>query len=321
MNAPGRSGASAATITLGDRFARQLQHHRDSALAALRELLASPLASLLTILVMAIALALPAMLGVALKNLQGVTGQWDDAAQISLFLKPEVDVARAEAMRQRLEKHPGVASVRLIDKEAALAEFRQRSGFGETLEQLDNNPLPNLLVLTPVSREPEAAERLLAGLKGEAEVDLAQLDIAWVRRLSAILDLGARALGLIALALGLGVLLVTGNTIRLAVQNRREEIEVQKLVGATNRFIRRPFLYTGFLQGALAGLAAWAMVGGALTLLQAPVAALAGLYASRFQLAGLSLAEALALILMAGVLGLLGAWLSVSRHLHAIEPR
>lgn len=315
-----RTGASTTKVTTGDRLASRVQHHRDSGRRALRELVATPLASLLTLLVMAIALGLPALLQVGLKNLQTLSGHWDDAAQISLFLKPEVELVAAQGLAKRLTAKPGLAALRLIERDAALAEFRQRSGFGEALDQLGANPLPHVLVLTPAAATPEAAERLLAELKALPEVELAQLDVAWVKRLSAILRLGQRALLVLAAALGLGVLLVTGNTIRLAVQNRREEIEVQKLVGATDAFIRRPFLYSGFFQGALAGALAWGLVAGGLVSLSQPVAELAGLYGTQFQLVGLNLLEGLVLIGLAGALGWVGAFHSVGRQLHAIEP-
>lgn len=315
-----RVGASTNRITAGDRAAHGLQHHQDSLRRSFAELAARPLASFLTLMVMAIALGLPAVLQVGLKNLQGLTGHWDDAAQISLFLKPQAELAQAQALAARLQAQPGIAGVRLIAKDEALAEFRRRSGFGEALDQLDGNPLPHVLVLTPGAAEPAAAERLLAELKGESLVELAQLDVAWVQRLAAILALGQRALALLAAALGLGVLLVTGNTIRLAVQNRREEIEVQKLVGATDAFIRRPFLYAGFVQGALAGALAWGLVALGLLALAGPVAALAGLYGSHFALLGLSAPEGLGLVLLAGGLGWLGAYLAVGRQLQHIEP-
>lgn len=315
-----RPGASTSQVSTGDRLARLLQHHGDSGLRALRDLVRTPLASVLTLLVMAIALALPALLQVGLKNLESLSGHWDDAAQISLFLKPKVELSAAQHLAASLRTRTGIAAVKLIDRDAALAEFRERSGFGDALNQLDENPLPHVLVLTPGAASPEMAERLLAELKTLPDVEMAQLDVAWVKRLAAILEVGRRALLLLAVALGLGVLLVTGNTIRLAVQNRREEIEVQKLVGATNAFIRRPFLYSGFVQGALAGSMAWALVAVGLLFLSDAVTALSGLYGSHFALVGLDFPEGLALILAAGLLGWVGAFLSVGRQLHAIEP-
>lgn len=316
-----RHGASAAKITLANRLARALAHHRDSLRRALSELLGAPVASLLTLLVLAIAIGLPALLQVGLNNLGVLAGRWDDAAQISLFLKPELELADAEALALRLAQRPDISELKLINRDAALAELKQGSGFSEAIAQLDSNPLPHVLAVTPSEPEPVRAEQLLAELQAVPEVAMAQLDITWVKRLSGLLALGERLLLLVGAGLGLGVLLVIGNTIRLAVHNRREEIEVLKLVGASDSFVRRPFLYNGLVLGVLAGGLAWGLIELSLLALAGPVANLSGLYGSHFQLLGLIPLEGVALLALAGALGWLGAYAAVGRHLRDIELR
>lgn len=297
-------------------------NHAQVLLSSLGRIWRAPFASLMTVSVIAIALALPAGFYVLLHNAQQVSGGWDGAARISLYLKEGSTEEAVRTLANRLRDHPRVEKVRLINKQDALDEFRALSGFGEALEALDSNPLPDVLVITPVidPRNPQAVESLLEELKREPQVDSAQLDLQWVKRLYTIMNLVQRGLLVIAAMLALAVILVIGNTIRLDIQSRRSEIQVNKLIGATNAFIRRPFLYTGFWYGLLGGILACLLVGLALGALRGPAQRLAGLYESRFELLSLGFTHSLVLILLAVGLGYIGSWLAVGRHLREIEP-
>jgi cell division transport system permease protein len=316
-------GASTSKSGIGDKIYSWQQHHKLSALDSLERMLKSPTSSLMTWLVIGIALALPVGLGVALENAREVSVSWDSPAQISLFLRAEVSLEAAEQLRARLEGRDDVGSARLIARDKALDEFRQLSGFRDVLRHLDENPLPNLVVVTPGAEQltAPAAAALQEALQAEPGVDRAVLDMEWVQRLNALMRLVQRAVWVLGAILALGVLLVIGNTIRLAIENRRDEILVVKLVGGSNAFVRRPFLYTGFWYGLGGALLAWAVVGAALWWLRGPMATLALLYQSEFSLQGLGLNGGLRLLALGGLLGLLGAWLAVARHLSAIEPR
>lgn len=297
-------------------------HHLWVLVSSLGGLWRTPLATLMTAAVIGIALALPAGLHVLLQNVQQLSTGWEGTAQMSLFLKPAVSETQAQSLAEKLRGWEGVEEVRYISREQALAEFRELSGFGEALESLDENPLPAVLVLRPSARAtaPAQMELLLGRVRELEPVDLAQLDMEWVRRLSGIIEVGKRGVLLLAGLLGMAILLVVGNTIRLTILSRTQEIVVTKLIGATNAFIRRPFLYTGLWYGLMGAVVAWLLVAILLGLLSAPVNRLSFLYNSQFSLGGLDL-ETLAVLLASGVsLGLLGSWLAVGKHLKAIEP-
>jgi cell division transport system permease protein len=282
----------------------------------------SPFATLMTAAVIGIALALPSGLHVVLKNAQQLSGGWDGVAQISLFLNRSVGDDEAEKLAKQIQKLPEVAGVTYISRRQALLEFQRLSGFGDALQALKDNPLPSVLVIRPASEAstPEATEGLLQRLNAYPAVDLAQLDMQWVKRLYVIMELIRRGVVVLAILLAVAVLLVVGNTLRLAIQNRRDEIVVMKLIGGTDGFIRRPFLYTGFWYGLFGGLIAWILVNLSLSILSDPVERLAGLYQSRFELSGLDLTSAIMLLGTSILLGLAGSWLAVGRHLRDIEP-
>lgn len=299
-----------------------LLRHLQVALASLGRLARSPLSSLMTILVLGIALSLPAGLHLLLKNVQQLAGHWDGAATISLYLAPETGRGEAGRLAERIRRLVGVEQVTLIDREQALEEFRRLGGFAGALEALEGNPLPHVLVVRPdpAHSDPDSADALLQRLQGMKPVELGQLDLQWVRRFQAITEIARRGLLVLAALLGMAVLLVVVNTIRLEIQNRRAEIEITKLIGGTDAFIRRPFLYLGLWYGLFGGLSAWLLVSLSLWLLSGPVARLAGLYDSRFVLAGMDPATVAGLLGGAILLGLGGAWLAVARHLRDIEP-
>ncbi|WP_321527388.1 permease-like cell division protein FtsX [Sedimenticola selenatireducens] len=299
-----------------------LMRHLQVALASLGRLIRTPLSSLMTTLVIGIALALPAGLYLLLGNVQTLSGNWDGAASISLFLKQEASDKQARQLASRLQNDPAINQVKLISRTEALEEFRQLSGFAGVLDSLDENPLPSLLIVEPTAQhaEPVPAEALLARLRQNSEVEFAQLDLQWVRRFHAITRIAQRGVIILASLLGLSVLLIVGNTIRLEIQNRHAEIEITKLIGGTNAFIRRPFLYNGAWYGLFGGISAWLMVTVSLLLLDNPIEQLAGLYQSGFQLSGIGFSTLLMLLGGSTLLGLAGSWIAVGRHLNEIEP-
>lgn len=299
-----------------------LLRHVQVALNSLGRLYRAPVASLMTAAVIGIALALPAGLYLLTGNLQRLSTHWDGSAAVSLFLHKQVTDGQAGALVRRLQAWPEIDRVELITPEQALAEFRELSGFGEVLDTLDENPLPAVLAIKPAARagSREQAGRLLSRLQQLPQVELAQLDLQWVQRFNAMVELARTGIILIAALLGLAVLLIVGNTIRLEIQNRRDEIEITQLIGATDAFIRRPFLYTGLWYGLLGAGLAWLWVELAFWQLYAPVQRLAGLYQSGFTLSAFSATQSLGLLAAGTLLGLFGAWLAVGRHLGAIEP-
>ena len=297
-------------------------HHLWVLVSSLGQLWRTPFSTLMTAAVIGIALALPAGLHVLLSNVQQLSSGWEDSAQVSLFIKQGVPEKRILTLADELRDWEGVAEVRYISREQALAEFRELSGFGDALDSLAENPLPAVLVLRPTlaQAEPAAMERLLERLRRLDAVDQAQLDMEWIRRLNGIIEVGKRGALLLGVLLAMAILLVVGNTIRLTIFARREEIVITKLIGATNAFIRRPFLYTGFWYGLMGAVIAWLLVAGFLALLNGPVSQLSFLYNSQFQLGGLDPITSLSLLISGVSLGLAGSWLAVGRHLQAIEP-
>jgi cell division transport system permease protein len=276
----------------------------------------------MTCAVIGIALALPVGLHVMLNNLNSISGEWESGASISLFLEQKITNEQAQALAETLRKHSRIETVELISRQAALAEFQQLSGYADALQALDSNPLPNLMVIQPKAEHTtaEAAEMLAQELRMLPEADIVQLDLQWVRRLQAITVIAQRAVVVLAALLCMAVLLIVGNTIRLEIENRRTEIEINKLIGATNAFIRRPFLYTGFWYGLFGGVIAWFLIALSLILLSGPIAKLAQLYQSSFDLSSLDATTVLLLLSASALLGLIGSWLAVGRHLSAIEP-
>ncbi len=316
-----KGGAEISRVKFSTRFTAWRRHHRAMAIDSLVRLLRTPFASLMTWAVIAIALSLPVALYVFLSNAQLVSSHWDGSAQISLYLKASVSDADGRALSQRLEMQDRIAETHYLSKDQALAEFKEFSGFGDALNYLDDNPLPAVIIVRPASGTLHDQESLVQSLDALPEVDEAQLDLAWVKRLYHIMELSQRMVTALGLLLSLAVLLVVGNTIRLAIENRRQEIVVIKLIGATNAFVRRPFLYTGIWYGLGGGLLAWVLINGSLIWLDTPVRALASAYASDFRLVGLGMRDSILLLLSSTLFGWLGAWLAVGRHLGRVEPR
>ncbi|GAB1235471.1 permease-like cell division protein FtsX [Ferrigenium sp. UT5] len=288
---------------------------------SLQRLLATPGASLLGILVTGIALSLPVGGYLLLQSMQALDARLGTTPQISLFLAQGTDAAEIEKLGARLRRHDAIASVEFVPREMALKELQQSTELADITEGLAQNPLPDAYIIHPKSRDPALLEALRNELQGSAGVAHAQLDSAWLRKLEAILDAGRLAVGLLAGLLSFALVAITFNTIRLQILTRRQEIEVAKLIGATDAFIRRPFLYFGMLQGLFGGVAAWLLVSLMLHALNFPLGELARLYASNFSLQPLTPQDSCALLAFSAFLGWLGAWFSVSQHLWQIEPR
>ena len=306
------------TLTIKNYLMRHLQ----VMLFSLGRLWQQPLSSLMTTTVIGIALALPAGLFVLLQNIEDVSEQWNDSNQISVFLEQNVTKTKAQKVIDSVKKWPEIKHVHFQSAAQSLLEFRELSGLDDLLNSLPNNPLPAVITITPHDDQLSAAklDQLITRLKTFPHIDQIQLDMAWLQRLRSINELLHRGISLLAALLFLSVLLVIGNTIRLAILNRQSEIKVMKLVGATDRFIRRPFLYTGFWYGLSGGFFAWLTVLITLILLNEPVYQLAQQYSSHFELQWFAGSLLFYLPAIGTFLGIMGAWLAVGRHLNAIEP-
>ena len=317
-----KGGASLSRTDLRGHAKAWIQHHRLSAADSLVRVLDSPGSSVLTWLVIGIALALPVGLNVALDNVSQISAGWDSPAQISLFLQGEVSPDRLRELEGELGARQDVSETRIILREEALDEFRTLSGFADVLASLQENPLPDLILVTPdAALDGPGVSALRVELQGISGVAEAVLDMEWLQRLNSLMELSRRLVLAIGGMLVVGVMLILGNTIRLAIESRREEIVIVKLVGGSSGFVRRPFLYTGLWYGVGGGVLAALLVSAALWSLEKPISELAMLYESAFQLRGLGVMGSLNLVILGGLLGLAGAWLAVSRHLARIQPR
>lgn len=318
-----RQGAATVHISRFRRFLMFWVSNAQQAVGSLGELARTPFASMMTIAVLGLSLTLPATLYVVVKNSQAVGAQFDSAAEITLFVEKSLSAEQIASFQRRVELKDAVEAVRHISREEALAEFREYSGFGSAIDYLESNPLPDVLVVTPTieQRGAEHAEALRRSLAAESEVSEAKLDLDWVQRLQALVRLVEDALGALGLLLCVAVVLIVGNTIRLGILNRRDEIMIMKLVGATNGYIQRPFLYTGVWYGIIGGFIAWVATIALVWWLRAAVLRVTELYDSQFQLQGMTFNELLVLWCIAVGLGLLGSWIAVRRHVAAIEPR
>lgn len=288
---------------------------------SLWRLIKHPVATLLTLLAIAIALILPAGLWIALDSARLLDAELDESATLTVYFADDVDEARAMTLAGEIGDQEGIAGTRLVTAAEGLADFQETLGVGDALSQLETNPLPASVVVTPERTSPEDVEALSQRLERLDGVDEVRLDLAWLDRLQQLADVGQRLALALALLFGLGVLLVVGNTVRLAVESRRQEIEVVTLIGATHAFVRRPFLYSGAWYGLGGGMLALVMLALGGNWLASPVAALAESYGARFALPTLDIGHSALLLLFSTMLGWLGAWLAVGRHLADIKPR
>ena len=296
--------------------------HVKTATESFGRLLRQPFASLMIILVIAVTLAIPAALNLAIKNFAAVSNSWDEALDFSVFLDTELTISDAEGIARLIGQRADVEEVTLITADEALEEFKTQSGFGDALDQLADNPLPHALVVRPSpANTAESMILLREELATLPEIDLVQVVTEWVQRFHAILEIVQRAVLIGAGLLGLAIIVIIGNTIRLEIQNRRDEIEVTKLIGASNAFVRRPFLWSGFWYGLLGSLLSLALVWYGLFLLQPTVERLAGLYQSGIAVLALDARDSLTIMGVGIGLGLVGSWFAAARHMRAIEPK
>ncbi len=316
-------GANTAGVSLIQRFYAWLDNHRRSCAETLLRLLSSGLSSVLTWLVIGIALSLPVGLYVMLNNIQLVAGDWGGNAKISVYFETTTTKKQALLLKDELLKDTLSVDVVYLSADDAKAEFEALSGYSDILSALPNNPLPALLELTlqPSVDKLTQVETLASQLEENNLVESVQLDLHWVQRLQAMIALAQQAVVVLAVLLAGAVLLVTMNTIRLAIEARREEIVIIKLVGGTDAFVRRPLLYTGFWYGLGGAVFALCIVQLSTWLLSGPTMLLMGLYDYVFDIAYLSIDHGAILLLTGALLGLIGAWISVTSHLSAIEPK
>jgi len=292
-----------------------LLHHRQAAEQALRRLAATPLNTLLGAIVVGIALALPAGGEMLLSNFQRLAQRIAATPQVSVFMTLDATRKDAGEIETRLRRHAQTREVRFVPKEETLKRLKSSEGLGEIIDSLPRNPFPEAFVVTPNTESPESLEQMRAEFSRYPKVEHVQLDSAWVKKLDALLRLTRLAVTFLAALLGVALIAVTFNTIRLQILTQEDEIEVSRLLGATDAFIRRPFYYFGALQGLAGGLVAWGAVLVATLLLRGPVSDLAALYGLEFSLHILPLADSSLLFGLAALLGWAGAWLSLARHL------
>ena len=291
-------------------------HHAYSVVASLGRVFRRPGSTALTIGVMAVALALPLGLWLVLANVERFAGDVQASRQLSIFLRQDTAPARVAELVASLGARSDIGALEHRTPEQGLQELRERSGLDEAIDLLGENPLPHVLVVTPAGDEALLAD----SLRTLPEAELVQHDAAWRQRLDGWLRFGGRVAWVLAALLGLGALLVVGNTVRLDIQSRREELGVLQLLGASDGFIRRPFLYLGAWYGLGAGMLALAVLAAAGMALRVPLAELAASYGSRFALSGFTAREALAVVAGATVLGWLGAGAVTGHFLRQTRP-
>ena len=317
-----RNADAVAPVRRSSPLAIWFARHVSISIASLGRLFRHPFSSFMIILVIAVTLALPAAINLIVKNARSISGSWDNALDFSVFLKQDLSEDEARGLSRLIEQRADIESVLFISASQALDDFKTQSGFGAALDQLPDNPLPHTLIVRPSQGNTGASMILLQEELGNLpEAEHVQIDTEWVQRFHAILDIVRQAIAIGAALLGIAIVVIIGNTIRLDIENRRNEIEVTKLIGASNAFVRRPFLWTGFWYGLLGGLMALALVYYGLFLLQGPVSRLAGLYQGDISIAAMSFQEAMAIIGVGVFLGLFGSWFTAARHMRRIEPR
>jgi cell division transport system permease protein len=316
------SGARVSRVSAVNLLQAWWGHHQSSCRDSLYRSLQTPVQTLLTCLVIAIAIALPAGLFLGLQNVQQLGEGWQDSAQMSAFLNRGAKPLAIDQLKVSLEQNVAIKSIEVVSPVKALSEFQRYSGLGNVLFELDENPLPTVFIIQPTStiNDPDKLYALQKTIASSSLVDSVQLDLGWLRRLNELLILGERFVIAMASLLVVGVLLIIGNTLRLAIESRREEIVITKMVGGTNGFVRRPFLYTGFWYGLGGGILAIILLIIVGFWLAEPINNLISLYESQYALKGLGVDTIAVLLFGSTFLGWLGAWVAVTRHLRQIEP-
>ena len=314
------AGATVAKTGRRDRLVAWMSHHQRVCLSTLAELLGNPFASLMTWLAIGIALGLPLILYVVLQNVSSISGDWGGKPRVTLYLAQEVTLEAGQALAREIEQRADIDETEFVSSTSALQEFQRKSGFGDVLSSLDRNPLPHVIEVVPANPDPIDLGKLVSAWKANWLVGNVSVDLQWLERLFALLVFAERLVTALAIVLGLGVMLIMGNTIRLAIENRRQEIEVIKLVGGTDAFVRRPFLYLGFWYGLGGAVTAFFLLQTSLYFLSTPVEMLAQSYRDDFALQGPGFLGNLLLLVAGSILGIIGSVLAVSRHLADIEP-
>lgn len=297
-----------------------IRHHWHAFLTGGSQLIKAPLTTIITLIVIGIAIALPTGMLIMLQNIQHISQGWQKSVAISLYLKKDIPNQQIQITLQQLQRRSDIQSAKYISPEQGLATFSKQSEFGDVLSTLENNPLPGVIVIHPktTAQTPQKIHALLSALQQLNIVDQSKFDMAWVKRLYAIMQLGQHVLYALAFLIGLGVIFIIGNTIYLATQHYRKEMEIYKLTGATDSFVRRPFLYSGFWYGLTGSGFAWLLINSMLWWLKQPVDHLAALYSSHFLLYGLSANQSIVLLFVGVALGLIGSWFAVNRQLSQV---
>jgi cell division transport system permease protein len=303
-----------------NRISAYLLHHLKSLLFSLDKIYQAPTTTIMTVAVIGITLSLPGGFYLFLKNIDAISGDFRSSSQISLYLGLDVSDKKARALEKQITEMADVTSTRFISRESSLEEFRQNSGFGKSIDTLSSNPLPHTIIVEPVEGDTFMVRNLLNTLEAMPEVDIAKLDTEWLERLYTIIEIAKRSVIIVTILFAFAVLLIIGNTIRLDIQNRYQEIIVTKLIGATDAFIRRPFLYGGIWYGLLGGIISWLIVEIGYLAIAGPLDRLNLLYQSDMNLITFSFHDFIILITSSTRLGLAGSWIAVARHLNQIEP-
>lgn len=310
-------------LTLLEKAKAYLLNHAHGLFSSLGRLSRTPYTSAMTVLVLTIAIALAGSFYIVVANIQQITGNLKTSNQMSLFLRENVSEIAGQKLAEQLKSHAEVEAVKFISKKQAMEEFKANSGFGDALTAMDSNPLPNVIQVTPVNalEDTETIEKLREELRQIPQIDFVQIDMQWVERLQAIVMIASRGVATVSILLSLAVIFITGNTIRLELQNRQDEVFISKLVGATQSFIQRPFLYTGFWLGFIAGFLAWLVISIMLLILETPVEKLSSLYDNSFQMLFLSFPEFLLMLLISSLLAIVGSWGVLHYQLRQLKPQ
>lgn len=304
-----------------NRLSAYLLHHLQSLVFSLGKIYQAPTTTIMTVAVIGITLSLPGGFYVFLKNIDAMSGDFRSTTQITLYLDLKTDEKIARALQREIEVMAQVRSTEFVSRHEALESFRQSSGFGKSIDTLSSNPLPHSILVEPVTTIDRFEVRnLLNSLQAISEVDIAKLDTEWLDRLYTILEIAQRSVMIITILFAFAVLLIIGNTIRLDIQSRYQEIIVTKLIGATNAFIRRPFLYGGIWYGLFGGISSWIIVEIGYLAISGPLNNLNLLYQAELVFVTFSLQDFFILLSFSTLLGLIGSWIAVARHLNQIEP-
>jgi len=304
-----------------NKMAAYFLHHMQSLVFSLGKIYAAPTTTIMTVAVIGITLSLPGGFYLFLKNIDAMSGDFRSSTQITLYLDIDITEKKARAVQNEVANTPDVGDTHFISKQESLEAFRLTSGFGKSIDTLANNPLPHSIIVEPLSSaDTFAVKNLLNSLQALPGVEIAKLDTEWLERLYTILEIAKRSVAIITLLFAFAVLLIIGNTIRLDIQNRYQEIIVTKLIGATNAFIRRPFLYGGLWYGLLGGIISWLIVEIGYMAVAGPLNRLNLLYQADLVLITFTFQDFIILISSSTLLGLTGSWIAVARHLNQIEP-